>query len=72
MVARFRASIFVITSNRAVEGWLTLFANPVRGNSALGWLANASDQIVIEGKSYRRKLSPRQQLLERLEAAEGI
>ena len=53
---------------RAVEEWLALFADPVLGNSALDRLANASYQIVIEGKSYRQKLSPHRQLLERLEA----
>ena len=72
VIARHRASSFVITSNRAVEEWLALFADPVLGNSALDRLANASYQIVIDGKSYRQKLSPHRQLLERLEAAEGV
>ena len=42
VIARHRASSFVITSNRAVEEWLALFADPVLGNSALDRLANAS------------------------------
>ena len=50
---RHRASSFVITSNRAVEEWLSLFDDPILGNSALDRLANASYQIVIEGTSYR-------------------
>ncbi|MCL0098575.1 IS21-like element helper ATPase IstB [Dehalococcoidia bacterium] len=58
IIARHRQSSFVITSNRAVEEWLGLFDDPILGNSALDRLANASYQIVIEGTSYRERLSP--------------
>ena len=58
IISRHRVSSFVITSNRAVEEWLSLFDDPILGNSALDRLANASYQIVIEGASYREKLSP--------------
>jgi len=58
IIARHRQSSFVITSNRAVEEWLGLFDDPILGNSALDRLANASYQIVIEGISYRERLSP--------------
>ena len=61
---RHRASSFVATSNRAVDEWLGLFEDPILGNSALDRLANASCQIVIEGSSYRERLSPRRALLE--------
>ena len=61
---RYRASRFVITSNRSVEEWLSLFDDPILGNSALDRLANASFQVVIEGASYREKLSPHRALLE--------
>ena len=54
-LVRHRVSIFVITSNRAVEEWLALFDDHILGNSALDWLANASYQIVIEGTSYRER-----------------
>ena len=60
---RHRASSFVITSNRAVDEWLSLFDHPILGNSALDRLANASYQIVIEGISYREGLSPHRALL---------
>ena len=50
IINRHRVSCFVITSNRAVEEWLSLFDDPILGNSALDRLANASYQIVIEGK----------------------
>ena len=46
---RRRSSSFVITSNRAVDEWLSLFDDPILGNSTLDRLANASYQIVIEG-----------------------
>jgi len=58
IIARHRQSSFVITSNRTVEEWLGLFDDPILGNSALDRLANASYQIVIEGTSYRERLSP--------------
>jgi DNA replication protein DnaC len=58
IIARHRQSSFVITSNRAVEEWLGLFDDSILGNSALDRLANASYQIVIEGTSYRERLSP--------------
>ena len=56
-----------------MEEWLALFSDPALGNSALDRLANASYQIVIEGKSYRRKLSPHARLLAELaeNGAEG-
>ena len=63
IISRHRASSFVITSNRAVEEWLSLFDDPILGNSALDRLANASYQIVIEGATYRGKLSPHRRLL---------
>ena len=41
--------------------WLGLFDDPILGNSALGRLANASYQRVIEASSYRQRLSPQPQ-----------
>ena len=63
IIGRHRASSFVITSNQAVEEWLSVFEDPILGNSALDRLANASYQIVIEGASYREKLSPHRKLM---------
>ena len=62
---RHRVSSFVFTSNRAVEEWLSIFDDPILGNSALDRLANASYQIVIEGSSYRERQSPHRKLLGR-------
>jgi len=58
IIGRHRRASLAITSNRAVEEWLALFDDPILGNSALDRLANASYQIVIEGPSYRARLSP--------------
>ena len=58
IISRHRSSSLVITSNRAVEEWLGLFDDSILGNSALDRLANASYQIVIDGTSYRERLSP--------------
>ncbi len=35
IIGRHRVSRFVITSNRAVEEWLSLFDDPILGNIAL-------------------------------------
>ena len=71
IVNRHRASSFVITSNRSVEEWLGLFDDPILGNSALDRLANASYQTVIEGQSYRERLSPHHALLDRVARVVG-
>ena len=72
VIARHRTASFVITSNRAVDEWLGLFDDPILGNSALDRLANASYQIVIEGASYRERLSPHRALLDGLDAKEVV
>ncbi|MEK7215738.1 MAG: IS21-like element helper ATPase IstB [Chloroflexota bacterium] len=58
IVSRHRRASFVMTSNRGVDEWLGLFDDAILGNSALDRLANASYQIVVEGSSYRERLSP--------------
>ena len=65
IISRHRVSSFVITSNRAVDEWLSLFDDPILANSALDRLANASYQIIIEGSSYRERQSPHRKLLGR-------
>ena len=66
IVGKHRASSFIVTSNRAIDEWLGLFNDPILGNSALDRLANTSYQIVIEGTSYRERLSPHRALLGRV------
>ena len=60
---RHRSSSFVISSNRAVNEWLSLFGDPILGNSTLDRLGNASYPIVIEVSSYRERQSPHRALL---------
>ena len=48
---------------RGMKVALDTFDDPILGNSALDRLANASYQIVIEGSSYRERLSPHRALL---------
>jgi DNA replication protein DnaC len=60
IIERHRHSSFIFTSNRSIDEWLSLFDDPILGNSALDRLANGAHQIVIEGPSYRAKLAPKQ------------
>ena len=64
IISRHRVSSFIITSNRAVDEWLSIFDDSILGNCALDRLATASYQIVMEGSSYRERLSPHRTLLE--------
>ena len=71
IIARHRRASFIITSNRAADEWLGLFDDPILGNSALDRLANASFQIVIEGRSYRERLSPHRRATQPAESGEA-
>lgn len=55
IAARVTRGAFIITSNRTVDAWIPLFPDPVMANAALDRLANIAYQLVIEGKSYRKK-----------------
>lgn len=48
----------LITSNRRVEDWLSLFPDPVYANSVLDRMAHNAHQLVIEGDSYRKNRRP--------------
>jgi len=56
---RHLRSSLVITSNRPPQDWLALFPDPVMANSALDRLAHHAHHLIMEGDSYRRKLSPK-------------
>lgn len=72
IISRHRRASFVVTSNRGVDEWLGLFDDPILGNSALDRLANASYQIVVEGSSYRERLSPHRREVQSEQAATGV
>jgi len=52
---RYQKGSMILTSNRLIADWLSLFPDPLLGNSVLDRLAHQAYQIVIEGESYRRR-----------------
>ena len=59
IIERYGRASTVITSNRDVQEWLSLFDDPIMANSALDRIAHNAHQMEIEGDSYRRKKDPR-------------
>ena len=53
IIERHRRASTIFTSNRDIEEWVPLFADPVLAQSALDRLAHNAHQIEIEGESYR-------------------
>jgi len=56
---RHLKSSMIITSNRPPQDWIPLFPDPVMANSALDRLVHYAHHLVMEGESYRKKLSPK-------------
>ena len=56
---RHLKSSIAITSNRPPQDWISLFPDPVMANSALDRLAHHAHHLIMEGESYRKKLSPK-------------
>ena len=56
---RFGSKSIILTSNRAINDWGSLFPDPIVANAILDRLAHTSHQIVIKGQSYRKKLAPK-------------
>lgn len=52
---RYERSSTIITSNRDITEWVSLFDDTILANSALDRLAHNAHQMVIDGDSYRRK-----------------
>jgi len=57
--ARFGAKSIILTSNRAITDWQTVFTDPLIANAILDRLAHHAYQIIIEGESYRKKFVPK-------------
>jgi DNA replication protein DnaC len=57
--ARCAVKSMILTSNRAMSDWLSIFPDPVIANAILDRLAHHSHQIVFKGESYRKKFSPK-------------
>ena len=70
---RHRVSSFVITSNRAVDEWLSLFDDPVLGNSAPDRPANAREPGMSKNTvgKYLKAESPPTKLLSAKERAKA-
>jgi len=56
---RHLKSSMIITSNRPPQDWVPLFPDPVMANSALDRLVHHAHHLIMEGESYRKKLSPK-------------
>jgi DNA replication protein DnaC len=58
IIERHRRTSTILTSNRTVEEWISLFDDPILAQSAMDRLAHNAHQVVIEGQSYRIRLRP--------------
>ncbi len=58
IIERHKKTSTIFTSNRDLDEWIPLFADPILAQSALDRLAHNAHQIVIEGDTYRGKLGP--------------
>lgn len=50
---RYEKNSTIITSNRDLEEWISIFKNPLMGSAALDRLVHRATCLSIEGKSYR-------------------
>jgi DNA replication protein DnaC len=63
IIERYGRASTVITSNRDITEWLSLFDDQIMANSALDRIAHNAHQLVIEGDSYRKKKLPQKRKL---------
>ena len=59
--ARYSVKSMMLTSNRAITDWMSIFPDPVIANAILDRLAHNAHRITIKGESYRKKLTPKLQ-----------
>lgn len=60
---RYECGSTIITSNRHLQEWLSLFDDEIIANSAMDRLAHSAHQMVIEGQSYRKKKASKRGLI---------
>ena len=60
---RFGRKSMILTSNRSISDWGSLFSDPVMGNAIMDRLANAAHHVVIKGQSYRKNMKPQDDTL---------
>jgi DNA replication protein DnaC len=58
IIERHTRSSTIMTSNRDVEEWATLFDEPLLAQSALDRFCHRAHQLVIEGESFRKRMAP--------------
>lgn len=56
--ARYRHKSIILTSNRAMNDWSSIFPDPIMANAIMDRLAHNAHQIIIKGESYRKKFKP--------------
>jgi len=55
---RYGSKSILLTSNRAINDWGTIFPDPIMANAILDRLAHNAHQITIKGESYRKRMKP--------------
>lgn len=58
IIERHKRASTIVTSNRAIEEWIPLFADPILAQSAMDRLAHNAHQIQMEGPTYRKDQGP--------------
>jgi DNA replication protein DnaC len=56
--ARYNQKSIILTSNRAISDWASVFPDPVIANALMDRLAHHAHHIVLKGESYRKNLRP--------------
>lgn len=56
--SRYQLKSTIITSNRSISDWLSVFPDPVMANAVMDRICHNAHQIVIKGESYRKKFKP--------------
>ena len=58
LIERHTRSSTILTSNRSVEEWMSVFDEPLLAQSALDRFCHRAHQFVIDGESYRKRMAP--------------
>jgi len=59
VLERHTRSSTIITSNRAIDEWMSVFDEALLGQSALDRFCHRAHQFVVEGESYRKRTAPK-------------
>ena len=55
---RYQTKSIVLTSNRAISDWVSIFPDPITANAIMDRLAHNAHQIIMKGESYRKNQTP--------------